>query len=315
MEAQINKIYLISPDFKTDLKHIDVSLLLQRKKWEKLGVLYPEFHNIETEIQVWLKENMPSTFNLITLHSNRKAYDKDLINFIKTKVAIDQGELMGLKSLDHGHLFNLYHSVIETIFKIIKKKYKTHDVNPDIIEKSLYASLENIDPQKLYPECHFSEKYVVNIDNLISKQQDSLYLNTVKQLLTEAELLSKLYKSVDCVKSSPKYGSDYHGYTLSKYSYNPILSQTCSGSKYPPFEVSPEGTLQALKENKELMEKSIKKLEALNVSSSNLAYEKEVSRLKHIISSGKYFQSLALEKLKKSYPNEHPDYYEFGPQK
>ena len=88
---------LIARLFKTDISSLDLMQVIVPKEWPALSA-NPVFNSIDGEIIDWLKQNLPTTYEVACATSNRKPHDQILINAIKAKILFEQLDYIGLRS-------------------------------------------------------------------------------------------------------------------------------------------------------------------------------------------------------------------------
>lgn len=320
-------IIMIGGDFKTDIRSVDLEILLQPKLWGELET-NPDYHAIDAEIVEWLKKHVPETYRIAVESSKRKAHDMILINAIKAKVLFEQLDLAGLRSLQRGRFFNLTNPVYDNVFSYVKKSQKKHDVRPELVKIAPLSGgrILNVEAVKMYSGATCVEYYLERVNEILVEQPDSKYLNMCKTLNLEAELLDQIRRSVEEVVFAPKDQSDYqtcaccfrwvrlqpadrsriayHGYQLSKYSRTDVAADSCEGAKFEPFQISPKGTLVMMKKYRKQMKTAQENLSKLDEHDFSRENQQAVFNLKGIIRGYEMYISMALARISRT----HPDY-------
>lgn len=200
MTAKVVDGFLIAEYFKTDIKDIDLNILLQPKLWGQLNET-PSYSAINSEIVVWLEMNTPLIYSIIKENSKRKSYDTILINLIKTKILVEQLNLNGLTSLDHGRFEKNSLAINKVLSSHLKKAQKNHDVKDNLVKYvTLYDNL-NIAATRLYNVYGYHSIDTVN--ELLVKQPDSKYLILANSLIKESSVILKLIANIEILTSSP----------------------------------------------------------------------------------------------------------------
>jgi hypothetical protein len=158
---------------------------------------------------------------------------------------------------------------------------------------------------------------------------DSSYLQYCKTLCLEAEYLDKIRRSVETIQFSPKDQSDYqtcsccfrwirlqpsnrnkiayHGYTLSRDGWSTdIVSQSCNGADYAPFQISADGTIAQLKLTRshiESTQKVLTDLKANKPEQHDIKYNRRISMFQNQIRSAEYYIEDALRRIEKVHPD------------
>lgn len=316
----------IGSDFKTDITALDIEVLIQPKLWATLQD-QPAYTAIDAEIVDWLKKNVPETYRIAVETSKRKAHDQILINAIKAKVLIEQSELAGLRSLQKTRFFNLMSPVFDNVFSYVKKAEKKHDVRPELVKAAPFSAgqVMNIQAKKLYSCGSSIDYHMEHINEILVDQPDSKYLNLCKTLNLETELLNQIRRSVEEVSFAPKDQSDYqtcaccfrwvrlqpsdrsriayHGYEMSKYLTTRITEESCMGAKYPPFQVSADGTMARLKQLRENIKHYERCLSEVDPKSQDRKVLGEIDNFKSSIRGIEYFMGYVLKQITKKHPD------------
>lgn len=323
-----NEVILIGSAFKQDISGLDLEVLIQPKLWPTLENT-PSYTALNDEIIEWLKINTPETYRIVLESSKRKAHDITLINGIKAKVLFEQLDWIGLRSLQAGRFFNILGDIFEVVFKYYKKNIvKTHDLSDEHLNafKESYLSKKHDDLYCRYAQVDFIFK---NLDKMMEIAPESNYLQYCKTLCLEARYLDKIRRSIETINFSPKDQSDfqtcsccfrwirlqpsnrskiaYHGYTLDRDGWRTdIVSQSCNGADYPPFQVSADGTIAQLKINRSYINSIKKELDDMNANkpeNPDKTYECSVRSLQNKIRSSEYYIEDALKRIKKTHPD------------
>lgn len=319
-------IIMIGGDFKTDIRSVDLEILLQPKLWGELET-NPDYHAIDAEIVEWLKKHVPETYRIAVESSKRKAHDMILINAIKAKVLFEQLDLAGLRSLQRGRFFNLTNPVYDNVFSYVKKSQKKHDVRPELVKIAPLSGgrILNVEAVKMYSGATCVEYYLERVNEILVEQPDSKYLNMCKTLNLEAELLDQIRRSIDEVSFAPKDQSDYqtcaccfrwvrlqpsdrsriayHGYEISKYLTTRITEESCKGAEYPPFQVSANGTIEKLKYLRGKIEYYQQCLEKLDPKSQDREELGQIEEYQSNIRGIEFFMKYALQKIARKHPD------------
>lgn len=326
-------IVLISDQFHTDISDLDFEILLQPKLWPSLEE-QPSYSALDAEIIHWLESNVPEIYRLAVQTSKRKAHDKNLINAIKAKVLFEQLDYVGLRSLQNGRFFNLFGAVFENTFKALNQVYKKHDVKSEFVHARPHTyNRNNIEPDTLY--CRYGtsmDSELSRIEVLLDMQPDSTYLNLCKTLCLETQLLDDMRRSIETINFSPKDQSQhqtcaccfrwirlqpndrtriaYHGYKKDDWGTD-IVNSSCDGAKYPPLQISAEGTIAKLEKVRKRQLCAQTELEKLGIDLNDFAQVRALEKeqrehafdLKHTVGSCKFFFDLALGQIKKLQPS------------
>ncbi len=322
------EVVLIGSAFNQDITGLDLEVLIQPKLWPTLEN-DPNYTALNDEIIEWLKINTPETYRIVVESSKRKAHDITLINGIKAKVLFEQLDWIGLRSLQAGRFFNILGAIFEVVFKYyVKNIVKTHDLTADHLKafKEAYIAKKH---DELY--CRYAQvDYIFeNIKKMQEIAPESNYLQYCKMLCLEAKYLDQIRRSVETIQFSPKDQSDYqtcsccfrwirlqpsnrnkiayHGYTLDRDGWRTdIVSQSCNGADYPPFQVSADGTIAQLKLNRsniESCEKALADMNANKPETTDKIYDRRLRMLQNQIRNSEYFIEDALKRIKKTHPD------------
>lgn len=309
---------LIARLFKTDISSLDLMQVIVPKEWPALSA-NPVFNSIDGEIIDWLKQNLPTTYEVACATSNRKPHDQILINAIKAKILFEQLDYIGLRSLQKTRYFNLFGPIFENTFKYVAKAYKKHDVKSEYIEFRSMTSNYNISPDRVADSSGFySKSNEESLNELLIKQPDSEYLQLCKKIMEESKFLDKLRRSIEEINFEPKDRSDYqtcaccfrwvrlqpkdrtriayHGYTICRYSYNDVVSSSCLGADFAPFQVSADGTIAHLKQLRNRITELSNEVASETDTSALLAKQR---RIKHIESDMQF----AISKISATHPD------------
>lgn len=322
------EVILIGSAFKQDISGLDLEVLIQPKLWSTLEN-DPNYTALNDEIIEWLKVNTPETYRIVVESSKRKAHDITLINGIKAKVLFEQLDWIGLRSLQAGRFFNILGAIFEVVFKYYEKNIvKTHDLSPEHLKafKESYISKSHND---LYCRYAHTEFILDSLEKMIAIAPESSYLQYCKTLCLEAQYLDQIRRSIETIQFSPKDQSDYqtcsccfrwirlqpsnrnkiayHGYTLDRDGWRTdIVSQSCNGADYPPFQVSADGTIAQLKIIRSHIASTEKVLADLNANkpeTTDKDFDRRVRTLKNQIRSAEYYIEEAVKRIKKTHPD------------
>lgn len=317
----INPVILISNFFKTDITSLDFELLIQPKKWPEIES-DGSYHLADDEIIEWLKLFTPTLYRIAVETSGRKAHLRHLINVVKAKLLFEQLDYVGLRPMQLGRFKSLSNTVFENSYNYLKRAYKKHDVK---IKNRCYLSTvgyENISYENLCCCYGYSDYYEKRINEILVKQPDSVYLNLAKSIMDEFKQLDIMRRGIDEIDFDPNRDKSdyhtcsvcfrwvrlqpnnreliaYHGHTISKYSYNDVVGQSCDGANYKPFQVSADGTIATIKESqaqKANYEKVLSNMDKKPLDS------REVNLIKNLISGYSNYIDFAINKLKSKYP-------------
>lgn len=319
---------LIAQNFTTDISSLDFETMVLPKAWSELEI-NPAYSAINQEIIEWLEKNTPTIYSLAVESSKRKPHDLALINAIKAKVLFEQLEYIGLRSMQNNRYRNLFHDVFSNIEKCLNAKFRKHDVKPELITAHKFNPRDiNISVDNLFSRYGITEYKSEQLNELLAQQPDSIYLNLVNTVNQEVMILNELSQSILEIEFSPKDQSDYHtcsccfrwirlkpsnrdeiayhGYSLSKGWYNDIVSQSCNGSKYPPFQLSAEGTIAEMtntrnditsfKKSYVIAEKNEKKLPQRD-------HERLLRQIDSQIRMREHYLKFAITKITKKHPD------------
>ena len=322
------EVVLIGSAFKQDITGLDLEVLIQPKLWPTLEN-DPNYTALNDEIIEWLKINTPETYRIVVESSKRKAHDITLINGIKAKVLFEQLDWIGLRSLQAGRFFNILGAIFEVVFKYYEKNIvKTHDLTSEQLEafKEKFISKNH---RELYCRYAHVDFILESIEKMQKIAPESEYLERCKTLCLEAKYLDLIRRSVETIQFSPKDQSDYqtcsccfrwvrlqpsnrnkiayHGYTLDRDGWRTdIVSQSCNGADYPPFQISADGTIAQLKLNRsniESCEKELADMKANKPETTDKFYDRRLRMLQNQIRSSEYFIEDALKRIKKTHPD------------
>ena len=314
---------LIAHSFNTDISGIDLDMMIQPKLWPTIES-NESFIAVESEIVEWLKLNVPETYKIAVESSKRKAHDKILINAIKAKLLFEQSDLIGLLSLQNTRFFNLFAPIFENVLKAVKRAEKTHDVRSELLKPTLSLK-RNIDASVLYDSFGMTEYPLKRVEELLELQPESEYLNFCKTLNLESKLLDDIRRSVEVVERLPKDHSDYqtcaccfrlvrlqpndrakiayHGYSMNKHGQTEISQESCLGAKFPPFQISADGTMVAIQNKKHKINDCYTVLNALNKQSVTHDIKRKISAVNSEIRSAEQYIHYALYKIESSHPD------------
>ncbi|EOZ8645363.1 hypothetical protein ACQWTT_001114 [Acinetobacter baumannii] len=320
----MENIILIADHFDTDISSIDFAQMINPKEWATLSA-NPTFSVLDTQIINWLKEFAPTTYEIAVASSGRKAHDQILINAIKAKVLFEQLDYVGLRSLQHTRFFNLFAPIFENTYKYLIKEYKKHDVLNENVKYLSIVRRENIDPDNIANRYGYSDLTEEKLNEILEKQPESRYLQLCKNVLVEAKLLDGIRRSIEEINFEPKDRSDfqtcaccfrwvrlqpsdrtriaYHGYTLSRYSYNDVVNSSCLGADFAPFQVSADGTIHLLQVLRDQINKANEALSTLDKNDLDRENQKKISSLKSRISNNQYQIKNALSRIEISHPD------------
>ncbi|OTG87869.1 hypothetical protein [Acinetobacter sp. ANC 3813] len=314
---------LIAYSFNTDISEIDMDAMIQPKLWPTLEG-DESFIAVEREIIEWLELNVPETYKIAVESSKRKSHDKILINAIKAKLLLEQSELTGLLPLQKSRFFSLFSPIFENVFKAVKRAQKTHDVRSELI-KSTMSLKQNIDASVLYDSFGITEYPLKRVEELLKAQPESEYLNFCKSLILEAELLDDIRRSVELVERLPKDHSNYqtcsccfrwirlqphdrtkiayHGYKMDRHSNTEIIDQSCIGSKFMPFQISADGTMAAIQNQKNRINSGNTFLDSFKNKNLTRDMQRKISGVKSEIRSAEQYIQYALSKIEANHPS------------
>lgn len=313
-------LFKFAAQFKTDISAIEITSLTKAKCWAEIEQCYPESKIIEVEIASWLSINTPTLFQIVNLASQKKRYDLDLMAVIKTCISYGQNKFEGLRPSDMDRIHSLFYKVNQLLLKHLEKAFKNHGLLDEL------CTQRNHRPDYLFS---FMGKKPEDLpwlfETALPMQPDSKYLNLAKVLNEESVKIRELYNEIDVIDFHPKKRSEYHrcsccfrwvrlkpsnpdqiayhGYTIDRYGYNDISSDSCNGSKYKPLEVSAEGTLKTLEANfngYHLLKNQLKE------STDDLTNDeiKHKRSIKNRMSSITDYSQFALEMIRKYQPQE-----------
>ena len=328
-EPEIKQVILIGGFFKTDITALDLELLIQPKKWAEIANS-EAYHLADDEVIEWMKIFTPTLYRIATETSNRKAHDRHLINVVKAKLLFEQLDLVGLRPLQLGRFMGLSLPVFENSYNYLKKAYKKHDVQGEYRVYQSTVGYENISYRSLCCQYGYSDYYEKRIKVLHDKQPDSEYLTLAKKIMDEFKQLDIMRRSIDEVDFDPNRDKSdyhtcsvcfrwirlqpsnrdliaYHGHTISRYSYNDVVGQSCNGANFKPFQISADGTIAAIKEHKNQLaqyEKELVRLAELGEKEKGTVQYQLISNL---ISGCKNYIDFAKGKLKAKYPERLPE--------
>lgn len=320
----MENIILIADHFDKDISSVDFAQMINPKEWETLSA-NPDFSVLDTQIIDWLKQYAPTTYEIACATSGRKAHDQILINAIKAKVLFEQLDYIGLRSMQRTRFSNLFSPIFENTFKYISKVYKKHDVDRDNIKYQSISNRNNIDPDQLCSRYGYSDHTENRIIEILEKQPDSQYLQLCKKISDEAKLLDGIRRSIEEINFEPKDRSDYqtcaccfrwvrlqpsdrtriayHGYTLSRYSYNDVVNSSCMGADFAPFQVSADGTIHLLQVLRKNIINANEELKTLDESDYDRVNQQMIANLKNQIRGCQHRIDYALSRIETTHPN------------
>jgi hypothetical protein len=320
----MENVILVGSHFSIDISSLDLMQVINPKEWATLSST-PVFNSIDNEIIDWLKQYAPTTYQIACATSGRKAHDQILINAIKSKILFEQLEYVGLRSLQHTRLFNLFSPIFENTYKYVVKANKKHDVQNEYVEFQSISNRYNISPDDLTNRYGFSDYTERKINALLEKQPESEYLQLCKNICDEAKLLDGLRRSIEVINFEPKDRSDYqtcaccfrwvrlkpndrsciayHGYTIDRFSFNDVVNSSCIGADYAPFQISADGTIVLLKSVRNQITSAKNGLTSLDQGSKEREVLKSITNLQNKIKNLESTLEYAISRIEVTHPD------------